>query len=87
MTEITHDAKIVQVGGVFSQVRYNLLTQQNYRPYCGHATCMRRLIYTNKQFECRDHNYRTNFPDEFITAFEKFNATLQQRGEERAGDE
>lgn len=62
-----------------SQVRYNLLTQPGYTPYCGgeYSVCgLPRLTWNGKQFGCRC-GFTTKFDDEFIEAYRTYRASWQ----------
>lgn len=54
-----------------SQVRYNLLNQKGYSPYCGKADCyflMPRTSWDGAQFRCRC-GWRSQFPQDFISEY------------------
>ena len=65
-------------------VRENLMTEQNYTPYCGnmmpfghshHCSNPRtKWYYDLEQFKCPECNWQSEFPDDFIKRYkEKWN--------------
>ena len=54
-----------------SIVRNNLMTIENYSPYCGAGNCllMPRTIFNGKQFECMTCGWISQFPEEFISKY------------------
>ena len=54
-----------------SVVRYNLLSDVHYRPYCGNpSNCsMPRTVWTGEQFKCPYCNWVSGFEPEFIALY------------------
>jgi hypothetical protein len=55
-----------------SIVRDNLMTRQNYAPYCGNADCrglMPRSTFNGEQFACRACGWVSQFPSDFIAEY------------------
>lgn len=52
-------------------VRENLLTIQDYTPYCGSTVCKRnpRTTFDGTQFKCPDCGWKSNFPKLFIVMY------------------
>lgn len=59
-----------------SIVRENLMTDKNYRPYCGnnlHDVCYnpRTELRTDGQFICPNCKWISAFPDDFINRYKQ----------------
>lgn len=64
-----------------SLVRENLLTQLNYTPYCGNASCvfsMPRTAFNGNQMECRC-GWQSQFEPEFIEQYKAAQVELKQK--------
>jgi hypothetical protein len=56
-----------------SIVRINLMTDKDYRPYCGADSCvytMPRSKWNGSQFECKC-GWVSEFPADFITRYKE----------------
>ena len=60
-----------------SIVRENLMTEKDYRPYCGNPNsrnkwsgcCNPRTTWNGNQFECPNCGWLSQFPSEFIDRY------------------
>ena len=57
-----------------SIIRDNLMTQQNYSPYCGNAGArcsMPRTVFNGKQFKCKECGWTSSFDERFIDEYKR----------------
>lgn len=55
-----------------SIVRRNLMTVEDYTPYCGKDKCwgrQPRTFFNGSQFECPCCGWKSRFPDNFISEY------------------
>jgi len=56
-----------------SIVRYNLMVNKGYSPYCGNNECsgLIRTFFNGSQFECKICGWTSSFPARFIKKYIK----------------
>lgn len=58
----------------YSIVRYNLMNEKGYTPYCGNMTNCSfnpRTIWNGEQFYCPSCGWKSSFEPEFIQQYKK----------------